>query len=129
MSGGKKKAVELERAAETARERDIEDAVRAIALRRTGTSWGAIARQLGRTQLEVEELAKAGYEHLLGQQDPEVLRAEVEDRYDMVIRQANIDLGLAETIAERVALLRTILAADAARVRLLGLAMKGGDDA
>ncbi|GAA1913576.1 hypothetical protein GCM10009775_02810 [Microbacterium aoyamense] len=127
--GGKKKAAELERTAERMRERDVEDAIRAIALRRTGTGWGVIARQIGRTQVEVEELARAGYIELLGQQDPDLIRAEVEDRQDQIIRQANIDLASAETIAERNACYRTILAADAARVRMLGLTIKAGDDA
>lgn len=127
--GGKKKQVE-QIAADNARERDIEDAIRAIAMRRTGTLWGEIAQQLGRSQIEVEALAKAGYEHLLGQQDAETLRAESEDRYDAVIRAANLDYALAETVSERNALLRTILAAEQARVRLLGIAVKpGGDDA
>ncbi|WP_103663104.1 hypothetical protein [Microbacterium sp. CJ77] len=125
---GKKKAGEIEKAAARMRERDVEDAVRAIALRRTGTGWGTIARSLGRTQVEVEELARVGYEHLLGQQDPDLIRAEVEDRQDQIIRQANIDLASAETIAERNACYRTILAADAARVRMLGLTIKAGAD-
>lgn len=128
MSGGKKKTAEIEKAAERMRQRDVEDAVRAIALRRTGTGWGTIARSLGRSQVEVEELARVGYEHLLGQQDPDVIRAEVEDRQDQIIRQANIDLASAETIAERNACYRTILAADAARVRMLGLTIKAGAD-
>lgn len=115
-------------AVDSARERDVEDAVRAIALRRTGTAWGTIAQQLGRSQVEVEELARVGYEHLLGQQDPDLIRAEVEDRQDQIIRQANIDLASAETIAERNACYRTILAADAARVRMLGLTLKAGAD-
>ena len=125
---GKKKAAEVDRAAE-ANDRDVEDAIRAITLRRTGTSWGAIARQLGRTQIAVEELARVGYEQLLGQQDPDLIRAEVEDRQDQIIRQANIDLASAGTIAERVACYRTILTADAARVRMLGLNLRAGDDA
>lgn len=129
MAGGKKKAAEIERAAaERLRVRDVEDAVRAIALRRTGTGWGTIARELGRTQVEVEELARVGYEHLLGQQDPELIRAEVEDRQNQIIRQANLDMARAETIAERNTCYRTILAADAARVRMLGLTIKAGAD-
>lgn len=125
--GEKKKRAEIESAAEATRQRDIEDAIRAIALRRTGTSWGTIARQIGRTQVEVEELAKAGYEHLLGQQDPDVIRAEVEDRQDAIIRAANLDLATATTISERNMAYRTILAADAARVKMLGLQLKGDD--
>ena len=101
MSGGKKKAAEVERAAAARmRERDVEDAVRAIALRRTGTGWGTIARSLGRSQVEVEELARVGYEHLLGQQEPDLIRAEVEDRQDQIIRQANLDLASAEMTGE-----------------------------
>lgn len=125
---GKKKASEIEKAAERMRERDVEDAVRAIALRRTGTSWGAIAQQLGRSQVEIEELARAGYIHLLGQQEPDILRAEIEDRQDQIIRQANLDLATATTISERNIAYRTILAADAAKARLLGLNMKSGAD-
>lgn len=106
-------------------ERIIELALKAIALRRTGHSWGQIAGQLGRPLLEVETLAKRGYEHFLGQQDADTLRAEVEDRLDAVLRQANIDLSGAETVAERNALYRTILATEAQRARLLGLNLKG----
>jgi hypothetical protein len=106
-------------------EQVIELALKAIALRRTGHSWGQIAGQLGRPMLEVEALAKRGYEHFLGQQDADTIRAEVEDRLDAVLRQANIDLAGAETVAERNALYRTILATEAQRSRLLGLNLKG----
>lgn len=120
-----KKRAELALAAEQiGHDRAVEDALKAIALRRTGHPWGQIARTLGRSQVEVEELAKLGYEHLLGQLDPEVLRAEVEDRLDAVVRQAHIELGRVETFAERNAAMRTILTAERDRVRLLGLAIK-----
>lgn len=127
-----KKKAELALASEQiAAERAVEDALKAIALRRTGHQWGQIARTLGRSQVEVEELAKLGYEHLLGQQDPDVLRAEVEDRLDAVVRAAHVELGRVETFAERNAAMRTILTAERDRVRLLGLAIKpapeGGD--
>ncbi|MGB4777479.1 hypothetical protein [Microbacterium sp.] len=129
-----KKRAELAVAAEQiAAERQVEDALKAIALRRTGHPWGQIARTLGRSQVEVEELAKIGYEHLLGMQDPDVLRAEVEDRLDAIIRAANVELATVETFAERNAAMRTIMTAERDRVRLLGLALKpekeGDDDA
>lgn len=109
-------------------EQVIELSLRAISLRRTGSSWGQIASQLGRTIVEVEALAKRGYLEFLGQSDAETLRAEVEDRLDSVLRQANVELGMAETVAERNAVLRTILATEAQRARLLGLNLKGGGD-
>ena len=118
---------EIERAAEANSQRDYEDGIRAISLRRTGTPWGTIARQLGRSQIEIEELAKAGYKHLLGESDVDLLRAESEDRYEAIIRAANIDLGLAETVAERMATLRLLLAAEQARAKLLGLNLRGGE--
>lgn len=120
-----KKRAEVALASEQiAAERAVEDALKAIALRRTGHPWGQIARTLGRSQVEVEELAKLGYEHLLGMQNPEMLRAEVEDRLDAVVRAAHIELGRVETFAERNAAMRTILTAERDRVRLLGLAVK-----
>ena len=120
-----KKAAEVALVSEQiAAERMVEDALRAIALRRTGHPWGQIARELGRSLVETKELARVGYHELLGVQDVETLRAEVEDRYDAVIRAANVKLATAETIGETNTLLRTILAAEAARVRLLGLALK-----
>lgn len=102
-------------------ERVIELSLRAIALRRTGHPWGSIAAQLGRSTLEVEALARQGYEHFLGQQDAATIRAEVEDRLDSVLRALNVELVSAETVAERVAIYRTVLATEAQRARLLGL--------
>jgi hypothetical protein len=127
MSKPEKKKRSVMTTADIEAERRVEDAVRAIALRRTGHPWGQIARELGRSQVEVEELAKAGYEYLLGQQDPDVLRAEVEDRLDAVVRAANVELVAAGTVMERNAVYRTILAAEAQRARLLGLNLKGGE--
>jgi len=110
-------------------ERVIELSLRAIALRRTGHPWGSIAAQLGRSTLEVEALARQGYEHFLGQQDAATIRAEVEDRLDSVLRALNVELVNAETVAERIAIYRTVLATEAQRARLLGLNLRGaGDD-
>lgn len=109
-------------------DRAADDALRAISLRRTGHPWGQIAESLGRSIIEIQELVKVGYVQLLGQTDPDTLRAEVEDRYDSVLRQANIDLATASSITERNTVYRTILATEAARVKLLGLAMRAGDD-
>lgn len=105
-------------------EQMIELALRAIALRRTGNSWGTIAGQLGRSQIEVEALARQGYAHFLGQQDADTIRAEIEDRLDAIVRRVNVELATAETVMERNALLRTLLAAEQSRARLLGLNLK-----
>lgn len=105
-------------------EQMIELSLKAIALRRTGHSWGTIASQLGRTQIEVEALARQGYEHFLGAQPLEQVRAEVEDRLDSITRAVHVELVSAETVAERNALMRTLLATEQTRMRLLGLSLK-----
>lgn len=105
----------------------IELALKAISLRRTGHSWGTIASQLGRSPIEVEALARRGYEHFLGAQPVEMIRAESEDRIDAVIRGVHVDLAIAETAAERNSLYRTLLAAEAQRARLLGLNLRPGE--
>ena len=112
-------------------EQVIELSLRAISLRRTGHSWGTIAQQLGRTAVDVQALARTGYEHFLGQQDAETIRAEVEDRLDSIVRQVNVELATADNVTERNALYRTLIAVESSRARLLGLNLKpaGGDDA
>jgi hypothetical protein len=111
-------------------EQVIELSLKAIALRRTGHTWGTIAGQLGRSQVEVEALAKRGYEHFLGQQDAAAIRLEVEDKLDAIVRAVNVEMVTAETIVERNALMRTLLATEQTRIRLLGLAVRlGSDDA
>lgn len=131
MAGGKKKAAEVERAAAAAEveaDRAVERALRAVVMRREGISWGDIADRLGISQIEAEELARVAYARL-GEAEAEQLRVESEDRIDGVVRRAHVDLALAESQGERTALYRVLLAAEAQRARLLGLNLKGGDDA
>lgn len=126
--GGKKKAAALELAAEVEADRAVERALRAVVMRREGMSWGDIAQRLGVSQLEAEELARVAYARL-GEAEADQLRVEVEDRIDGIVRKAHVDLALAESQGERTALYRVLLAAEAQRARLLGLNLKGGDDA
>lgn len=123
MAKGKRQAVETAAAVEA--DRAVETAIRAIVLRREGHSWGDIAERLGRSQIEVEELARIGYARL-GEQAADELRVEVEDRIDAVVRKAHVDLALCESQGERTALLRVLLAAEAQRSRLLGLDLPRG---
>lgn len=106
----------------------VEAAIRAVVMRREGHSWGDIAARLGVTAIEAEELGRVAYARL-GAQTADELRVEVEDRIDDVIRKAHRDLALSSSQGERTALYRVILAAEAQRSRLLGLNMRGGDDA
>lgn len=106
----------------------VEAAIRAVVMRREGYSWGDIATRLGITTIEAEELGRVAYARL-GAQTADELRVEVEDRIDDVIRKAHRDLALSASQGERTALYRVILAAEAQRSRLLGLNLKGGDDA
>lgn len=103
----------------------VEQAVRAVILRREGHDWDDIAVRIGVSSIEAQELARVGYQRLSEQTANEV-RVEVEDRINDVVRRANLDLKLAESAAERVALYRVILAAEAQRTRLLGLALSPG---
>ncbi len=132
MSGGKKKAAEIERAAKAAEveaDRAVEQALRAVVMRREGMSWGDIAERLGVSQIEAEEFARIAYARL-GEAEAEQLRVESEDRIDGIVRKAHVDLALAESQGERTALYRVLLAAEAQRARLLGLNLRsGGEDA
>lgn len=128
MSGGKKKRDELAKiAGDVEADRAVEAAIRAIVMRREGWSWGDIAERLGRSQIEVEELARIGYARL-GEQAADELRTEVEDRIDNIVRKAHVDLALCESQGERTAIYRVLLAAEAQRSRLLGLNLKGQTD-
>ncbi|MBZ4488024.1 hypothetical protein LQ938_11910 [Microbacterium sp. cx-55] len=126
-----KKSKELERAsaaAEVEADRAVERALRAVVMRREGLSWGDIAERLSVSQIEAEELARVAYARL-GEQEAEHLRTEVEDRLDALVRKANLDLSLAQSQGERTALYRFLASVEAQRARLLGLNLKGGDDA
>lgn len=103
-----------------ARQERVEQAVRAVVMRREGASYDDIALRLGISSLEAAEIARVGYARLSAQTADE-LRTEVEDRINEIVRKANLDLKLAESAAERVALMRLILSAEAQRARLLGL--------
>lgn len=132
MSGGKKKAAELERAnvaAEIEADRAVERALRAVVLRREGMSWGDIAQRLGVSQVEAEELARVAYARL-GEQEAEQLRVEVEDRLDALVRKGHVDLAMTTSQGERTALYRFLASVEAQRARLLGLNLRsGGEDA
>lgn len=123
--GSKKKAVEV--AAEIEADRAVERALRAVVMRREGSSWGDIADRLGVSQVEAQELARVAYARL-GEAEAEHLRTEVEDKIDGVVRKAHVDLALAQSQGERTALYRVLLAAEAQRARLLGLNLRGGDE-
>lgn len=129
MSGGKRKAAEIERAAAAAEieaDRAVERALRAVVMRREGLSWGDIADRLGVSVIEAQEIARIAYARL-GEAEVEQLRVESEDRIDGIVRKAHVDLALAQSQGERTALYRVLLAAEAQRSRLLGLNLKGGD--
>lgn len=115
-------------AAEIEADRAVERALRAVVMRREGSSWGDIAERLGVSQIEAQELARVAYARL-GEAEADHLRTEVEDRIDGVVRKAHIDLALAQSQGERTALYRVLLAAEAQRSRLLGLNLRAeGDD-
>jgi hypothetical protein len=118
-----KKTKEVTALAAVEADRAVEAAVRAVVLRREGFTWGDIAERLGRSQVEVEELARVAYARL-GEAEAEQLRVEVEDRIDGIVRRAHVDLGMAATQGERTALYRVLLAAEAQRARLLGLNLR-----
>ena len=127
MSGEKK----IERAAAAAAaeaDRRVEQALRAVVMRREGMTWGDVAERLGISQVEAQELARVAYARL-GEAEAEHLRIEVEDKIDAVVRKANIDLALCQSQGERTAIYRVLLAAEAQRSRLLGLNMRadGGE--
>lgn len=131
MSGGKKKAAEVEKAAASAAveaDRAVEQALRAVVMRREGISWGDIADRLGVSQIEAQEFARIAYARL-GEAEVEQLRVESEDRIDGIVRKAHVDLALAESQGERTALYRVLLAAEAQKARLLGLNFRSGEDA
>lgn len=124
-----KKADDVEKARrEVEADRLVEAALKAVSMRREGASWGDIADSLGRSIVEVQELAKVAYARL-GEQTVDALRAESEDKIDAVIRQAHFDLGTScKTQSERTALYRVLLAAEAQRARLFGLNMRPDDE-
>ena len=98
----------------------VEQAVRAVMLRREGYGYDDIALELHVSATEAAELARVGYGRLEAQTADE-LRTEVEDRLNGLLRKAHLDLKLAETQGERTALYRTILAIEGRRAQLLGL--------
>lgn len=115
-------------AAEIEADRAVERALRAVVMRREGSSWGDIADRLGVSQIEAQELARVAYARL-GEAEAEHLRTEVEDKIDSIIRKAHVDLALCQSQGERTALYRVLLAAEAQRSRLLGLNLRAdGDD-
>ncbi len=111
---GKGKALEP-----NARER-VEQAVRAVMMRREGLDYDDIATRLGVSRNEAAELARVGYGRL-AEQTADELRTEVEDRLNGLLRAAHVDLKLAESQTQRTALYRTILAIEGRRAQLLGL--------
>ena len=125
--GGKKQAELAKVNAEIEADRAVERALRAVVMRREGSSWGDIADRLGISIVEAQELARVAYARL-GEAEADALRDEVEDRIDGIIRKAHVDLALAQSQGERTALYRVLLAAEGQRARLLGLNMRGGDD-
>jgi hypothetical protein len=98
----------------------VEQAVRAVMLRREGYDYDDIAVQLRVSETEAHELTRVGYGRLAAQTADE-LRIEVEDRLNGLLRSAHLDLKLAESQGERTALYRTILAIESRRAQLLGL--------
>jgi hypothetical protein len=98
----------------------VEQAVRAVMLRREGYDYDDIAVQLRVSAIEAAELTRVGYGRLAAQTADE-LRTEVEDRLNGLLRSAHLDLKLAESQGERTALYRTILAIEGRRAQLLGL--------
>lgn len=114
-------------AAELEADRAVERALRAVVMRREGSSWGDIADRLGVSQIEAQELARVAYARL-GEAEADHLRTEVEDKIDGVVRKAHIDLALCSSQGERTALYRVLLAAEAQRARLLGLNLRADDD-
>ncbi|MFC4137134.1 MULTISPECIES: hypothetical protein [unclassified Microbacterium] len=114
-------------AADVEADRAVERALRAVVMRREGSSWGDIADRLGISLIEAQELARIAYARL-GEAEAEHLRTEVEDRIDGVIRQAHIDLAMCQSQGERTALYRVLLAAEAQRARLLGLNLRPEGD-
>lgn len=111
---GKGKALEP-----NARER-VEQAVRAVMLRREGLDWDDIALRLGVSRQVAAELARVGYSRLDAQSADE-LRVEVEDRLNGLLRAAHVDLKLADSQAARTGLMRLILQIEGRRAQLLGL--------
>ncbi|WP_404435233.1 hypothetical protein LG322_08720 [Microbacterium aerolatum] len=109
--------------AEIEADRAVERALRAVVMRREGSSWGDIAERLGVSQIEAQELARVAYARL-GEAEKEHYRIESEDRIDSIIRKAHLDLALCKSQGERTALYRTLLAAEAQRARLLGLNLR-----
>jgi hypothetical protein len=112
------KSRELEPADEGRRR--VEQAVRAIMLRREGYDYDAIAVELRVSETEARELTRVGYGRLAAQTADE-LRTEVEDRLNGLLRAAHLDLKLADSQSARTALYRTILAIEGRRAQLLGL--------
>lgn len=125
---GKKTDLAKTAAAEVEAARRVENALRAIILRREGHSWGDVADRLSISIVEAQELARVAYARL-GEAEADQLRVEVEDRLDALVKKAHVDLALCESQGERTALYRFLASVEAQRARLLGLNLKGGDDA
>jgi hypothetical protein len=104
-----------------------EMALRAMVMRREGEAWQTIADRLGlNSTIEAQELAAMAY-RAMPAEDVDTLRAAAEDRIDNIIRQATIDLRMAESTQARAQLYRVLLAAERQRSVLLGLDFpKGG---
>lgn len=127
---GKKKDAAALRAAEaavSAADVAVEQALRAVVMRREGMSYGDIADRLGIEQLQAEEYAKIGYQRL-GAAEAEQLRIEVEERLDALVRRAHLDIGLATVQSERTALYRFLASVEGQRARLLGLNLPAGGE-
>jgi len=102
---------------------------KAFAMRLEGEPVDVIAAQLEISTIEVQELVRVAYGRL-STQTAEEARAEVEARLDVLLRQANRDIMLAQSQTERTALYRIVLAIERDRSTLLGLDIpKGAPDA
>jgi hypothetical protein len=117
---GKKKDALALVAAEVEADRAVENALRAVVMRREGQDWATIAERLGVSLIEAQELARVAYARL-GEAEAEQLRTEVEDRLDALVRKAHVDLALASSQGERTALYRFLAGVESQRARLLGL--------
>ncbi|GAB3410950.1 hypothetical protein GCM10027515_31890 [Schumannella luteola] len=98
----------------------VEQAVRAVMMRREGADYADIATELRISEAEAAEITRVGYGRLAAQTADE-LRIEVEDRLNGLLRRAHLDLRFADSQSARTALYRTILAIEGRRAQLLGL--------
>jgi len=94
--------------------------LKALVMKREGYGWQDIADRLGTTATEAQALARVAYAQMSVQTADELRTA--------IVRKATVDLSLAESQGERTALYRVLLAAEAQRARLLGLAIPAGAD-